>query len=169
MSARSSTTADASPRATPGPAAYHRPSSPWASIHASVSGQRARRARPPRAPSQHFLRTSALAAELVADAGIGPGDLVLDIGAGGGRLTAELAARARHVVAIELDPRWAAHLRGRWPNVEVAEVDILGFELPAEPFRVVANLPFDGKIGRASCREGGKIGVGAGAWDKTDE
>jgi len=112
-----------------------------------VSGQRARRARPPRAPSQHFLRTSALAAELVADAGIGPGDLVLDIGAGGGRLTAELATRARHVVAIELDPRWAAHLRGRWPNVEVAEVDILGFELPAEPFRVVANLPFDGTTG----------------------
>jgi 23S rRNA (adenine-N6)-dimethyltransferase len=42
-----------------------------------VSGQRARRARPARAPSQHFLRTSALAAELVADAGIGADDLVL--------------------------------------------------------------------------------------------
>jgi 23S rRNA (adenine-N6)-dimethyltransferase len=109
-----------------------------------VSGQRARRARPARAPSQHFLRTRALAAELVADAGIGATDLVLDIGAGSGRLTAELAAGARHVVAIELDPRWAAHLRGRWPNVEVVEGDVLEVELPSEPFRIVANLPFEG-------------------------
>jgi 23S rRNA (adenine-N6)-dimethyltransferase len=109
-----------------------------------VSGQRARRARPVRAPSQHFLRTSALAAELVVDAGVGTDDLVLDIGAGSGRLTAELARRARRVVAIELDQRWAAHLRGRWPNVDVVEADMLEAALPGEPFRVVANLPFDG-------------------------
>jgi 23S rRNA (adenine-N6)-dimethyltransferase len=107
-----------------------------------VSGQRARRARPARAPSQHFLRTSALAAELVADAGIGPDDLVLDIGAGSGRLTAALGARARRVLAIELDPRWAAHVRGRWPSVDVVEGDVVELELPDEPFRVVANLPF---------------------------
>jgi 23S rRNA (adenine-N6)-dimethyltransferase len=107
-----------------------------------VSGQRARRARPARAPSQHFLRTSTLAAELVADAGIGSDDLVLDIGAGSGRLTAALAARARRVVAVELDPRWAAHVRGRWPNVDVVEGDVMELALPDEPFRVVANLPF---------------------------
>jgi 23S rRNA (adenine-N6)-dimethyltransferase len=70
------------------------------------------------------------------------GDLVLDLGAGSGRLTAELAKAARHVVAVELDPRWASHLRGRWPNVEVVEGDAAGVELPSEPFRVVANLPF---------------------------
>jgi len=107
-----------------------------------VSGQRARRARPARAPSQHFLRTAALAAELVTDTGIGGDDLVLDIGAGSGRLTGELAARARRVLAIELDPHWAAHLRGRWPNVEVVEGDAAELALPDEPFRVVANLPF---------------------------
>jgi 23S rRNA (adenine-N6)-dimethyltransferase len=107
-----------------------------------VSGQRARRARPARAPSQHFLRTSTLAAELVADAGIGPDDLVLDIGAGSGRLTAALGARARRVVAVELDPRWATHVRGRWPNVDVVEGDVMELALPDEPFRVVANLPF---------------------------
>jgi 23S rRNA (adenine-N6)-dimethyltransferase len=109
-----------------------------------VSGQRARRARPARAPSQHFLRTRALAAELVADAGISAADLVLDIGAGSGRLTGELAVTARRVVAIELDQRLTARLRGRWPNVDVVEADVLEVELPSEPFRVVANLPFDG-------------------------
>jgi 16S rRNA A1518/A1519 N6-dimethyltransferase RsmA/KsgA/DIM1 with predicted DNA glycosylase/AP lyase activity len=95
-----------------------------------------------RARSQHFLRTQALAAELVRDAAVGAGDLVLDLGAGSGRLTAELARAARHVVAVELDPRWAGRLCGGWPNVEVVEGDAALVPLPREPFRVVANLPF---------------------------
>lgn len=95
-----------------------------------------------RARSQHFLRTQALAAELVRDAGIGSGDLVLDLGAGSGRLTAELARAARQVIAVELDPRFAGHLRGRWRNVEIVEADAAAVRLPREPFRVVANLPF---------------------------
>src|SRR5207302_6220955 len=87
--------------------------------------------------------TDALAAQLVRDADLGRGDLVLDLGAGSGRLTKALAARTRRVVAVELDPRWAERLRGRWPNVEVVEGDATAVPLPAEPFRVVANLPFD--------------------------
>jgi 23S rRNA (adenine-N6)-dimethyltransferase len=109
-----------------------------------VSERRARGARRPgRARSQHFLRSQALAAELVRDAGVCRNDLVLDLGAGTGRLTAELARAARDVVAVELDTRMAALLRGRWPNVEVVEGDAAAISLPGEPFRVVANLPFD--------------------------
>lgn len=108
-----------------------------------MAGRRARRAPPVGARSQHFLRTTALAAELVRDACVGADELVLDIGAGSGRLTAELADRARRVIAIELDPHWAAHLRGRWRNVEVVEEDAARMVLPVEPFRVVANVPFD--------------------------
>jgi 23S rRNA (adenine-N6)-dimethyltransferase len=108
-----------------------------------VAGRRARRARQPRARSQHFLRTSALAAQLVGNACVGPDDLVVDLGAGSGRLTAELARVAREVVAVELDPRWAAQLRDRWPNVRVVEGDAVGVPLPSVPFRVVANIPFD--------------------------
>jgi 23S rRNA (adenine-N6)-dimethyltransferase len=47
------------------------------------------------------------------------------------------------VLAVELDAKWAASLRGRWPNVEVIEGDAARIQLPREPFRVVANLPFD--------------------------
>jgi 23S rRNA (adenine-N6)-dimethyltransferase len=109
-----------------------------------VSERRARGARRPgRGRSQHFLRTQALAAELVRDAGVGPDELVLDLGAGGGRLTTALADAARRVLAVELDMRWAAHLRGRWANVDVIQADAAEVELPNEPFRVVANLPFD--------------------------
>jgi 23S rRNA (adenine-N6)-dimethyltransferase len=106
-----------------------------------VAGRRAARARPTRPRSRHFLRP-AVAAELVRDACLGPGDLVVDIGAGSGRLTAELARVARRVVAVELDPALAARLRGRWPNVDVVEGDAARMRPPREPFRVVANLPF---------------------------
>jgi 23S rRNA (adenine-N6)-dimethyltransferase len=109
-----------------------------------VSERRARSARRPGgARSQHFLRSRALAAELVRDAEVAADDLVLDLGAGSGRLTAELARAAGRVVAVELDPGWAAQLHGRWDNVEVVRGEAGAVALPREPFRVVANLPFD--------------------------
>lgn len=109
-----------------------------------MSERRARRARPPDRPrSQHFLRSQALAAEIVRDAAVRSDDLVLDLGAGRGRLTAELARVARRVVAVELDPRCVEHLRNRWTNVEVVRADAAAVSLPGEPFRVVANIPFD--------------------------
>lgn len=107
-----------------------------------MAGRRARSARPSPPRSQHFLRTSELAAELVRDAGVGPDDLVLDIGAGCGRLTEQLARVAGRVVAIEVDPLLARALQGRWPNVEVVVGDAVGVDLPDVPFRVVSNLPF---------------------------
>lgn len=106
-----------------------------------MAGRRARSASLPRAHSQHFLRPP-YAAELVRDAGLRSGDVVVDVGAGNGRLTAHLARVAGRVVAIELDPRLATALRGRWPNVDVIEADAADVRMPPEPFRVVANLPF---------------------------
>lgn len=108
-----------------------------------MAGRRARSARQARAHSQRFLRSDVLASELVRDAGVSREDVVLDLGAGSGRLTQAIASRASRVVAVELDPRWAAHLRDRWPNVVVVEADAAKVPLPIEPFRVVANLPFD--------------------------
>ena len=109
-----------------------------------MAGERARSAPPPaRARSQRFLRSPELAAELVRDAGVGADDLVVDLGAGTGRLTEPLAHAARRVVAVELDPALARGLEGRWANVDVVEGDATAVPLPAEPFRVVANIPFD--------------------------
>jgi 23S rRNA (adenine-N6)-dimethyltransferase len=108
-----------------------------------VAGRRARAARRSRPRSQHFLHSRALAAEIVRDACVGPDDLVLELGAGSGRLTSELARVARRAVAVELDPRWADALRDRWPNVDVVEADAAEIAFPNEPFKVVANLPFD--------------------------
>lgn len=101
--------------------------------------------RPPssaRPRGRHFLRSRALADDLVRDAGIRAGDLVLDLGAGDGMLTASLVARRARVVAVELDSASAATLRRRFPDIDVRHADALQVALPREPFAVLANLPF---------------------------
>jgi 23S rRNA (adenine-N6)-dimethyltransferase len=106
-----------------------------------VSGGASRRAE----LGQHFLAGGWLAAELVEQAGVGPGDLVVEIGAGTGVLTEALAGRAGRVVAVEYDPRLADRARARlagYGNVRVVTADALTMPTPRRPFRVVANLPF---------------------------
>jgi 23S rRNA (adenine-N6)-dimethyltransferase len=71
--------------------------------------------------------------------------LVLDLGAGGGILTGALADAGARVLAVELDPAAADGLGRRFagePRVEVRRADAATLALPAEPFAVVANLPF---------------------------
>jgi 23S rRNA (adenine-N6)-dimethyltransferase len=97
------------------------------------------------ADGQHLLRSTRLAAEIVAAAGVVRSDLVFEVGAGTGRLTAPLAAAAGRVVAVELDPRLADGLRRRFrhePRVTVVEGDALLVPLPRPSHRVVGNVPF---------------------------
>ncbi|MFZ2470635.1 MAG: 16S rRNA (adenine(1518)-N(6)/adenine(1519)-N(6))-dimethyltransferase RsmA [Methanothrix sp.] len=68
-------------------------------------------------------------------------DRVLEIGPGTGNLTEALASRASHVYAVEIDPDLAAHLFGRFSNVQVIKGDALRVELP--PYnKIVSNLPY---------------------------
>jgi 23S rRNA (adenine-N6)-dimethyltransferase len=74
-----------------------------------------------------------------------PGTLALDLGAGRGALTRALADAGARVRAVELDPVALRELELRFgadPRVEVVEGDATLVQLPAEPFAVVANLPF---------------------------
>jgi 23S rRNA (adenine-N6)-dimethyltransferase len=102
------------------------------------------RPRAARGRGRHFLRSSKLAAELVRAAGIRRDDLVLDLGAGSGALTSALVRRGARVVAVEIDPVLADGLRGRFGDIDVRSADARRVVLPREPFKVVANLPFDG-------------------------
>jgi len=106
-------------------------------------GSRASRSGAP-ALGQHFL-SRRLASELVRRARVEPDDLVVEIGAGTGVLTAALAARARAVIAVEVDARLARGLRSTFagvPVVRVVEADVRSWGLPREPYRVLGNVPF---------------------------
>jgi 23S rRNA (adenine-N6)-dimethyltransferase len=104
------------------------------------------RQRPTRAaPGQHFLRSSRLAADLVRDAGVAPGDLVVDVGAGTGVITRALVDSGARVLAVEADPALAGLLERRFvARVTVVRANALRHPWPDEPFAVVANLPFAG-------------------------
>ena len=81
---------------------------------------------------------------IVARSSVRAGDLVVDLGAGGGALTAPLLDLGARVIAVELHPRRADSLRRRFGSaVQVLELDNLAFRPPREPFRVVANPPFE--------------------------
>ena len=98
---------------------------------------------------QHFLVDPLALAAIVDAADLGAADDVLEIGPGPGVLTDALAARARTVTAVEVDPRMVALLRetqaGR-ANVRVVEADALAIDLftagERPPTRIVANLPY---------------------------
>jgi 23S rRNA (adenine-N6)-dimethyltransferase len=97
-----------------------------------------------RSLGQNFLRPE-VGRRIVASADFRPGELVLEIGAGRGALTHALAELPLDVVAVELDPVWAARLHAELadhPRVRVVCADFFAFTLPQRPFRVIGSLPF---------------------------
>ena len=60
---------------------------------------------------QNFLDDAQAVERIVAALGDISGRTVIEIGPGGGAITGTLAARARHVVAVELDHDLAVQLR----------------------------------------------------------
>jgi 16S rRNA (adenine1518-N6/adenine1519-N6)-dimethyltransferase len=99
----------------------------------------------PRRLGQHFLRPASVA-RLLRVVDPRPDQSFLEIGAGSGALTLPLAARARHVTAIEIDARLADRLQPRTPgNVTVVRADALAADLEAlipVGARLVGNLPY---------------------------
>lgn len=116
--------------------------------------------RPSKSLGQNFLTDDSVIKRIADAAGIGNTDLVLEIGPGLGSMTAELASRAGHVVAVELDrhlmPVLKENLRGfgnlTLLNRDVLELDIQKDvrEIPEisaagfrpEALKIVANLPY---------------------------
>lgn len=95
---------------------------------------------------QNFITDKNLLSAIAADAGVTKEDVVVEIGAGAGTLTAALAARAKEVVAYEIDetlkPVLDRTLAGK-ENVKVIFEDFLKKSDPLpQGFKVVANLPY---------------------------
>jgi len=113
--------------------------------------------RPSKAFGQHFLVAEWVYERILEAAELTPEDLVLEVGAGLGSLTLRLAARAGHVLAVELDRHLMAILGdvlADEPNVHLVQGDILrleptkafvawlGPEIVGRGYQVVANLPY---------------------------
>lgn len=96
---------------------------------------------------QHFLRDAMVLQSVVGGADLQPGQRVLEVGPGPGNLTERLAKAVGPkgaVVAIEADATLAAHLKAKWPNVELVVGDAVQVDLASfDRFdRIVANLPY---------------------------
>jgi 16S rRNA (adenine1518-N6/adenine1519-N6)-dimethyltransferase len=117
--------------------------------------------RPRKGLGQHFLVSEAHLQSVAEAAALGPEDVVLEIGPGLGALTRLLAAKAGHVVAVEIDEQLIPLLQrtlAAHSNVTILAGDILQLrpgdvlssilgdasEPVSGPFRykVVANLPY---------------------------
>ena len=95
---------------------------------------------------QHFLLKGKVLERIAALACPAAEDLVIEIGPGRGALTEKLLKRAARVVAVEVDPYLAGHLRERFagePRLEVVHADVLETDL-AQWGRgpVAGNLPY---------------------------
>ncbi|WP_353827327.1 16S rRNA (adenine(1518)-N(6)/adenine(1519)-N(6))-dimethyltransferase RsmA [Agromyces sp. SYSU T0242] len=99
---------------------------------------------------QNFVHDANTVRRIVQSAGVRSGETVLEIGPGLGSLTLGLLEAGAAVVAVEIDARLAAQLphtvRLMQPGASLTVVrdDALRVEeLPGEPTRLVANLPYN--------------------------
>lgn len=99
---------------------------------------------------QNFLTDPQAQRSIVDALGPAASGTVVEIGPGKAAMTELLAARARRLVAIELDSALAARLRARFsetPAVEIVEADVLSVDLTAfadgeRSMAVLGNLPY---------------------------
>ncbi len=97
---------------------------------------------------QHFLVDQDALDDIVNVSNVGPDDNVIEIGPGIGVLTRELLRKAKHVTAIEIDPRFIPLLtafvdKKTVPKLTVINGSALDTRLPSdEPYKVVANIPY---------------------------
>ncbi len=92
--------------------------------------------------SQNFLIDGNILKKIIAVADVQPGDLVVEIGPGPGALTESLLNTGAEVIAIEMDPIFAQHLRGE--KLTVVQGDFLKWDLAHIPrkAKIVANIPY---------------------------
>lgn len=121
-------------------------------IHTTRALLRKHNFRPNKSLGQHFLVNPLAAEQIIEAAQVGSEETVLEIGPGLGALTGGLLAKARRVVAVELDSRLCAILEkelGSHPGLTVIHRDFLTLDIPelAEDagvggFKIVGNLPY---------------------------
>jgi 16S rRNA (adenine1518-N6/adenine1519-N6)-dimethyltransferase len=99
---------------------------------------------------QNFLNDTQAVQRIVAALGDCSNETIIEIGPGRGVLTRALVSRAKHVMAVELDPQLSSQLRAEFSpeRVTVVHQDVLDFDFSTVPVEkgkrlaVVGNLPY---------------------------
>ena len=101
---------------------------------------------------QNFLVDQHVINKIITGANITDTDLVIEIGPGIGGLTEHLAARAKYLIAIEIDKALIPILEDHFPghsNVQILNQDILKTDIEgiikahgSKSAKIVANLPY---------------------------
>ena len=94
---------------------------------------------------QNFLINPEIIKKIIDASGVKPKDNVIEVGPGPGILTMALLEAEAKVIAIELDDRLIPHLqelKKTNPHLNVVHADALKTELPTEPYKLVANIPY---------------------------
>jgi 16S rRNA (adenine1518-N6/adenine1519-N6)-dimethyltransferase len=104
---------------------------------------------------QNFLINPGVLQKIIDAADLKKEEMVMEIGPGLGALTRELAPRAKKVLAIEKDRKYAAILKAtlnEYKNVKIIHEDILKFDIEALEsdwklefgnWKLIANLPYN--------------------------
>ncbi len=94
---------------------------------------------------QNFLCNPQVVEKMIMAADLQPTDTVVEVGPGLGILTNELLKKVKRVIAIEKDTKFIPYLEktfAEYDNLEILHQDVLKSQLPTEPYKVVANIPF---------------------------
>ncbi|HPT65830.1 MAG TPA: 23S ribosomal RNA methyltransferase Erm [Candidatus Woesebacteria bacterium] len=96
--------------------------------------------------SQNFIKDPFVVKELLNVSSINSSDLVIEIGPGRGIITKQLISRASEVIAIEKDNELYQGLLEKFSqenNLKLINKDFLYWNLPARPYKVFSNIPFN--------------------------
>jgi 16S rRNA (adenine1518-N6/adenine1519-N6)-dimethyltransferase len=109
--------------------------------------------RPRKRLGQSFLHDQNIVRRIIALAELQSEDTVVEIGSGLGVMTTLIAARAKQVLALEIDPRLVEVLRhelGHAGNVAIVHTDVLAFDLSRavkehalKKIKVMGNIPYN--------------------------
>ncbi len=93
---------------------------------------------------QHFLVDASIASKILKAAETKPSETVIEVGPGKAALTRGLAARAKAVIAIEIDPALARALRKEFAgtNVKIVEADALRLLPKLRCDLLISNTPY---------------------------
>jgi 16S rRNA (adenine1518-N6/adenine1519-N6)-dimethyltransferase len=100
---------------------------------------------------QNFLVDETVIRQIAEDVAPSKNDWVIEIGPGQGAITRRLVPECAKLTAIEVDPKWVEHLKGRdWGNLDVIQADATRIDVsevldrvPGKKPLVVGNLPYN--------------------------